>query len=352
MGLCLSSETQERRDISRRIDNALMKDRKRLRNECKILLLGSGESGKSTIVKQMKIIHQNGFSSEELTTWRSIVYKNIIRSMLAIVQAMEMFEYQYQWSDNKHHAKQILGYGVDASQPLESEIVHSIQSLWEDPAVLRMINEKGSQFYMMDTASYFFNEMDRIGAREYQPTTQDVLCARLKTSGILETRFRMAKMNIHMFDVGGQRSERKKWIHCFEGVTAIIFCVALSEYDQVLLEECTQNRMVESLQLFDSIVNSRWFLRTAIVLFLNKIDVFESKLQYSPLRQYFTDYKGGSDPSKAAKFILRKFDRANRAGLSLYPHLTLATDTSNIRLVFTAIRNTILQNTLKDSGIL
>lgn len=43
-----------------------------------------------------------------------------------------------------------------------------------------------------------------------------------------------------MFDVGGQRSERKKWIHCFESVTSIIFCVALSEYDQVLLEEKSQ----------------------------------------------------------------------------------------------------------------
>lgn len=47
-----------------------------------------------------------------------------------------------------------------------------------------------------------------------------------------------------MFDVGGQRSERKKWIHCFENVTSIIFCVALSEYDQVLLEESSQVRML------------------------------------------------------------------------------------------------------------
>jgi len=42
-----------------------------------------------------------------------------------------------------------------------------------------------------------------------------------------------------LFDVGGQRSERKKWIHCFEDVTAIIFCVAMSEYDQVLQEDET-----------------------------------------------------------------------------------------------------------------
>jgi hypothetical protein len=103
-------------------------------------------------------------------------------------------------------------------------------------------------------------------------------------------------IRIHMFDVGGQRSERKKWIHCFESVTSIIFCTALSEYDQVLLEERNQvcfpecgvtpynqcgvhqNRMAESLVLFESVINSRWFLRTSIILFLNKIDVFRDKL--------------------------------------------------------------------------
>ena len=51
-----------------------------------------------------------------------------------------------------------------------------------------------------------------------------------------------------MFDVGGQRSERKKWIHCFESVTSIIFCVALSEYDQVLLEESNQVYYLRALR--------------------------------------------------------------------------------------------------------
>jgi guanine nucleotide-binding protein G(i) subunit alpha len=140
-----------------------------------------------------------------------------------------------------------------------------------------------------------------------------------------------------MFDVGGQRSERKKWIHCFENVTSIIFCVALSEYDQVLLEEssqvsstetlspmCTyslvaQNRMMESLVLFDSVVNSRWFMRTSIILFLNKVDLFKQKLARSPLGNYFPDYSGGNDVNRAAKYLLWRFNQVNRAHLNLYP---------------------------------
>ncbi len=57
--------------------------------------------------------------------------------------------------------------------------------------------------------------------------------------------------------MGGQRNERRKWIHCFDDVTAVIFVAAISEYDQVLYEDPTQNRLMEALNLFDEICNCR-----------------------------------------------------------------------------------------------
>lgn len=114
----------------------------------------------------------------------------------------------------------------------------------------------------------------------------------MKTTGITETCFRIGELNYKLFDVGGQRSERKKWMHCFENVTAIVFLVAISEYDQVLVEDETMNRMQEALTLFDSICNSRWFVKTSIILFLNKIDLFKEKLPKSPMGKYFPDYTG------------------------------------------------------------
>ena len=203
----------------------------------------------------------------------------------------------------------------------------------------------------------FFDEVSRITSSDYIPIEADVLRARTKTTGIYETRFTMGQLSIQyyslfairiqplidvlsMFDVGGQRSERKKWIHCFENVTSIIFCVALSEYDQVLLEEShqvklsiqlsgrrltrKQNRMMESLVLFDSVVNSRWFMRTSIILFLNKVDLFKQKLGRSPLGNYFPDYSGGNDVNRAAKYLLWRFNQVNRAHLNLYPQYVYA----------------------------
>lgn len=82
--------------------------------------------------------------------------------------------------------------------------------------------------------------------------------------------------------------------------------------------------MQESLVLFESIVNSRWFLSTSIILFLNKIDVFQNKISRSPLEKYYPEYQGGADVTKATKFILWKFVNMNRAKLALYPQYVIS----------------------------
>lgn len=349
-----NSELREGKTRSDEIDKQIEEDSKKFKRECKILLLGSGESGKSTIVKQMKIIHQNGYTTEELLAFRPLIWKNLLESAHAVINALAKIGLEPIMPLNKDNLQRLLNYELAESDPtffFSPEMAHDIQDLWQDPIIAKMMDHS-SQFYLMDSASYFFTEAHRLAANNYVPTQEDVLRARAKSTGITETRFNMGTLSIHMFDVGGQRSERKKWIHSFESVTSIIFCTALSEYDQVLLEEKNQNRMAESLVLFDSVINSRWFLRTSIILFLNKIDVFKNKLPKVPLERYFPEYTGGADVNKGAKYILWRFMQANRARLSVYPHITQATDTSNIRLVFVTVKETILQNALKESGIL
>src|SRR5690606_38946773 len=99
-------------------------------------------------------------------------------------------------------------------------------------------------------------------------------------------------MLTRMVDVGGQRSERKKWFHCFQDVKAIIFCVALSEYDQKLYEDDLTNRMNESLRVFKDICNNKWFAEISIILFLNKKDIFKKKIKRIPISVTFPEYKG------------------------------------------------------------
>ncbi|KAI8640024.1 heterotrimeric G-protein alpha subunit, GPA3-like protein [Parasitella parasitica] len=350
MGACMSNEDRAEKIHSFSIDRSIEEESRKLQREFKILLLGSGESGKSTIFKQMKIIHQNGYTKDELLNWRVTVYRNLIHSAQAIVKALHQFEYQLQSEKVEYEAQRIIEYRLEEN--IDPSFIDAVISVWHDPAVTLLLDNNSTEFYLMDSASYFFDDIKRISQHDYIPTPQDVLRARSKTTGIVETKFMIKETSIHMFDVGGQRSERKKWIHCFEAVKSIIFCVSLSEYDQVLLEESRQNRLVESLVLFESVVNSRWFLRTTIILFLNKIDVFRQKFKKIPLENFFPDYEGGSDIGKAVKYILWRFSQTNRAKLNIYPHVTQATNTSNIAHVFNAIKDTIIQNHLKDSGIL
>jgi len=138
----------------------------------------------------------------------------------------------------------------------------------------------------------FFNDMDRFVVKGFKITEQDILQIRVKTVGIVESKFRIRDKTYLIYDVGGQRSERRKWIHCFENVTAIIFLAAISEYDQVLNEDVDVNRVHEALILFETIANSPYFIDTGVILFFNKKDLFKTKLAIKPLSELFKRYEG------------------------------------------------------------
>lgn len=159
----------------------------------------------------MKIIHQDGYSHEELMEFRQVIYKNILDSAQAINMACRKLGVDPEDPTNRVNADLILEYRIEA-EPLAGfspEIASAIESLWHDP-IIPIVMDRQSEFYLMDSATYFFSHIKRITAPDYIPNEADVLRARTKTTGITETRFDMGKLSIHMFDVGGQRSERKK----------------------------------------------------------------------------------------------------------------------------------------------
>lgn len=118
----------------------------------------------------------------------------------------------------------------------------------------------------------------------------------VKTTGISETVLKVGELRYRLLDVGGQRTERRKWLACFEDVTVLLFLVAIQEFDQSLYEDESVNRLQESVTLFESVANSRYFAKSSIILFLNKIDLFAAKLQAgTQLRDYVPDYTGENE---------------------------------------------------------
>ncbi|KAF6197603.1 hypothetical protein GE061_008568, partial [Apolygus lucorum] len=331
----------------------------------------AGESGKSTIVKQMKILHVNGFSEEEKRLKIEDIKKNIRDAILTISGAMSTLSPPIAL---EHPANQVrVDYIQDvASQPdfdYPPEFYEHAEILWKDRGVQACF-ERSNEYQLIDCAKYFLDRVSVIKQPNYTPNEQDILRCRVLTSGIFETRFQVEKVNFHMFDVGGQRDERRKWIQCFNDVTAIIFVTACSSYNMVLREDPTQNRLRESLDLFKSIWNNRWLRTISVILFLNKQDLLAEKIKAgkSRLEDYFQDFSryetpveadiGNEDPQvvRAKYFIRDEFLRISTASGDgkhyCYPHFTCAVDTENIRRVFNDCRDIIQRMHLRQYELL
>ncbi|TWW59589.1 Guanine nucleotide-binding protein G(o) subunit alpha [Takifugu flavidus] len=378
MGLCLGTELTEEKKArirSAKIDRDLYEFAKMEMNVVKILLLGAAESGKSTLVKQMKIIHSHGFTKQELITFKPAVLDNLLTSMKFVLHGMGVLRINLANSRNKVHAHSVLSCGrcFDEDQVLLPFLSHAFSCLWSDEGV-RSAVARGYEYELNDSALYFFENMIRITSPEYVPTEMDVLRVRLRTTGVIETQFKVKHLVFRMYDVGGQRTERRKWIGCFEDVRAVLFVVSLSGYDMTLVEDPSmvktspgeasaepslnpiRNRLQESMNLFSAICNNVFFRSTSMILFMNKLDLFQDKVLHSGrhLRLYLPQFKGADcDVDSAAHFMASTFVSLNATPSKLiYHHFTTATDTSNIQVVFQVVMDTIIKENLEAVSLL
>lgn len=422
-----------------RIEQSLQQEKDKSKSEIKLLLLGAGESGKSTVLKQLKLMHQGGFTHQERLRYTQVIWADAIQSMkILVIQARklgiqldcdnpvkspELFEckrvllkakaldfidagvaggseflsdYVLKYSERYETKRRIQSTGeaqaFDTEQaaqleaPLDlreisnnleqgtsddqmfireqqrqlqqrartnEEVAYAIRALWRRDHGIKQWYARSNEFQLEGSAGYYFDHLDNFARPDYVCTDEDILKGRIKTTGITESEFTIGSSKFRVFDAGGQRSERKKWIHCFEGITAVLFVLAMSEYDQMLFEDELVNRMHESIMLFDTLVNSRWFRDTPFILFLNKMDLFEDKVRRIPIRKYFPDYQGRvGDVEAGISYFENIFLSLNRTDKPIYVRRTCATDSQTMKFVLSAVTDLITQQNLKRSGIL
>jgi len=160
----------------------------------------------------MRILHLNGFKSpEERQTYKILIHKNTIDSIQSLCQAMEQLKISYERHENQAKAENIMAIQVNNLQNIHlSDLAHDIKSIWNDLGSKKCI-ARSNEWHLLDSAEYFISNIDRIFADNYDPTEQDILRSRISTTGIIETLFKLDKLTFKMYDVGGQRGERKKW---------------------------------------------------------------------------------------------------------------------------------------------
>merc|ERR1712003_300344 len=235
-------------------------------------------------------------------------------------------------------------------------IANAIEILWKEAAI-KLIFDMRATMKIDDSCEYFWDNVRRVASPDFVPNDKDILLVRYRTTGVIEQKFEIKRNMFHVFDVGGQKSERKKWIHCFELVTAVIFVASLSCYDEVMFEDEEKNSMVDSIELFEQICNNEWFKDTAMILFLNKKDLFAKKIQSIPITDcpafetYNMDQKSYDHTTEFIKEVFESCNQ-NNGSKQIFTHLTCAVDKNQVEKVFNDIQTVIINASLAQGGLI
>jgi len=310
-----------------------------------LVLLGGGECGKTTIFKQIQLLHGSGFSDEVRNDWISAVCSSPLRSMRAILSKADELGLEV----DSAQKEAILGQYQSLSK-LSPEAAAAIKAMYESAAIQGLVADKEQKLDLDDNALYFLDKVEAMGESGFLPSTEDILKVRDPTRTIETLDFQYGKAKFRVIDVGGQRMERPKWNLTGE-ITAVIFVCALTEYNQVLREDIKQNRLKESINLFDIACNRR-YPDKPILLFLNKKDLFEQQIKETDLKVCYPAYKGGCDYDAALDFIKGKFMNTRwDKTRPIYIKETIATDTKNMEFIIKSMIDIVQNQNLAESGL-
>ncbi|KAK4176597.1 putative guanine nucleotide-binding protein alpha-2 subunit [Triangularia setosa] len=341
------------------------------KSKIKVLLLGTGGSGKSTLLKQLQIVwggQSQMPSIDDKIFMRREVVRELCRFFFLLLfgqeEAVARPEYDLmQRMDILRDAiaiHEMDHLAVVDDSIFSDRVVPLIRDIWAVES-WRSRAAKSHEWLKKGTSldvSYFMLHLDRISDKNYMPTEQDIfhLSSVVQTLGISDYVFEVSNIQYCVYDVGGTRSERKKWIHAFENVDIILYQAPLGAYDEGLREDESAISMTESLMLFESLVNSKWFDNTAFFVNFTKMDLFEQKVKsgYKPLSQFYPDYRGDPRNLKAGvQFFVNEFQSKIKARQGSI-HLTVldTTDTAQATLLLQRVMQVAEAKSMRRSSFI
>lgn len=362
MGACISSAKAEDNSASQSSTEP-PPIKKKDESEIVVALLGQGESGKSTIFKQMKIIQAReegtaDFTEEERLALRHTVWSNVISQMRILLRVARDEQMEYSSPAVRAHAEQL----ADDMLQLEpgSEMARdTLKELWAEESLKVIYGERDRLFNLSDGVVHFWNALDRVFSPGYMPSNDDILRIRLRTVGFDEAVFSYKGSRFRVLDVGGQRSERRNWQEQLNKATCIMFVSSLTEFDQQLREDFSQSRLEETMHLWaelTDLVARRQSKDLALILLLNKLDLFQEKMRgpsKTNFQRYFKSYKGQLAWAPCAAHVRDTFlAMAGPKGVDVTVHLVSAVESDSARLLWQDVRDMLRDRLLRNLGLM
>uniref|UniRef100_A0A0N4ZRZ6 G-protein alpha subunit n=1 Tax=Parastrongyloides trichosuri TaxID=131310 RepID=A0A0N4ZRZ6_PARTI len=288
----------------------------------RILLLGAPESGKSTLMEQIRLLYKQDFKETELVHRKAFIFHNIVDSMRQILTYMKSQKFCFENTDNEVKANFVLEEFENNYGPFNSKEFEAIFTLWRDKNVQEVYKRRG-QFNLNDSAGYFFEEMERINQPNFMPTPEDLIRAYVPTLGVDNLIFTVKNKSFQLIEYGGTKLDTKLMEDLYDGISCVFFVVAISEYDQFSPNDTENSKLQNALKILDKCCNYCRDLNVPLYVFLNETDIFVEKLEVSPLSQYFDDYTGLS--SKDALLFMHELieERCAMHGLKDLHHEAL-----------------------------
>lgn len=271
-----------------------------------LLICGTGESGKTTFARQLRLRFLNGFSDSERKSFVPTIRGNLIETMQLFFAYMNRnsMELDPEFNPIKEEIENVNPFDCEFS-----ELANGLKALWENKTIQEVFEHR-DETSIPDHMDYFFAKIDELVDDNYLPTDDDILRARIRTIGIDQVTFKTEDAYIRIYDVGGQKNERVKWEKVMREVAGCIFCISFADFDKYMFEDENALRIMDSLSTFAQLVRKEKFSASPFFLLCNKFDSFSEKIRNknNKFKQAFPDYKGDPhNPETVAKFLIDKF---------------------------------------------
>lgn len=305
--------------------------------DLKILLLGSGESGKSTMFFQLKRLFQPEIDQFELERLRDVLRENALDAIRVLVREAKKEE-KYTNDDVDIEAIGAIPANEFTITSAQAEL---IARLWKTNPRIQKMYERRDEFYHYDATAYYLDNVLRFADEKFVPTALDMIQARTRTTGVIEFAADTESYKMRVIDVGGQKSERKKWVMCFDHVQAIVWVCNLTGFAKRLFEDAQKRQIEEDLPLFESIVTKDAIRGIPVFLVLNKKDLFAMARQTTDLRSVFSDYQGDNSMDDFEAFLVNKFRTLVPSETPFRSFTISATNANEVDKVIRAVKTTV-----------